>query len=79
MLVVTTDAPIASIGAEVGWTDPSHFARRFRQHMGISPRAYRARSWRHFAARRRCDRRVSSAEVQGLASQEPNLARQGQR
>lgn len=52
-LLATTDAPIGSIGAEVGWPDPSQFSRRFRQHMEMSPREYRTRSRRHFAARRR--------------------------
>jgi AraC-like DNA-binding protein/mannose-6-phosphate isomerase-like protein (cupin superfamily) len=53
MLLATTETPIRSIGAEVGWPDPSQFSRRFRQHMEMSPRAYRTRSRRHFAARRR--------------------------
>ena len=52
-LLATTETPIGSIGAEVGWPDPSQFSRRFRQHMEMSPRAYRARSRRQFAARRR--------------------------
>ena len=50
-LLATTDAPIGSIGAEVGWPDPSQFSRRFRQHMEMSPRTYRARSRKRFAAR----------------------------
>ncbi len=53
MLLATTDAPIGSIGAEVGWPDPSQFSRRFRQHQAMSPRAYRAQSRRHYAARRK--------------------------
>ena len=53
MLLATTDVPIGSIGAEVGWPDPSQFSRRFRQHMEVSPRSYRAQSRRHYAARRR--------------------------
>jgi AraC family L-rhamnose operon transcriptional activator RhaR len=53
MLLATTDASVGSIGVEVGWADPSQFSRRFRQHMDISPREYRVRSRRHYAARRR--------------------------
>lgn len=53
ILLATTDAPVGSIGAEVGWPDPSQFSRRFRQHAGVSPRTYRAQRKHHFAARRR--------------------------
>jgi AraC family L-rhamnose operon transcriptional activator RhaR len=53
MLLATTDTPVGSIGTEVGWADPSQFSRRFRQHMDMSPREYRARSRRHYASRRR--------------------------
>lgn len=35
--------PIASVGATVGWSDPSYFSRRFRAHFGTSPSAYRER------------------------------------
>jgi AraC family L-rhamnose operon transcriptional activator RhaR len=42
-LLVITDRPIATIGAEVGWPDPGYFADRFKIHYGISPRAYRTR------------------------------------
>ena len=52
-LLATTDGAIADIGAQVGWPDPSHFSRRFRQQMGVSPRAYRAKSRMYFAARHR--------------------------
>ncbi len=52
-LLASTDGSIASVGMEVGWPEPSHFSRRFRQHLGMSPRSYRAQSRRHFAARRK--------------------------
>jgi AraC family L-rhamnose operon transcriptional activator RhaR len=32
---------IAQVGAAVGWPDATHFSRRFRALMGISPRTYR--------------------------------------
>jgi AraC family L-rhamnose operon transcriptional activator RhaR len=51
-LLATTDAPVAEIGGQVGWPDPSNFSRRFRQAMGVSPSAYRATSRVHYAARR---------------------------
>jgi AraC family L-rhamnose operon transcriptional activator RhaR len=44
VLLASTDDSVAAIGAEVGWPDPSHFARRFRQAYGRGPRAYRASS-----------------------------------
>ncbi len=36
-----TDRPIGIIGDQVGYEDPLHFSRRFRQHIGVSPRQYR--------------------------------------
>lgn len=42
-LLIVKEAPIATIGMEVGWPDPNHFARRFKDEFGLSPRAYRAK------------------------------------
>ena len=42
-MLASTDLPIASIGASVGWTDPPYFSRRFRAVFGMSPRDYRKR------------------------------------
>jgi AraC family L-rhamnose operon transcriptional activator RhaR len=39
--LLNPDAPIASIGREVGWADAIYFARRFRSLFGMSPREYR--------------------------------------
>jgi AraC family L-rhamnose operon transcriptional activator RhaR len=61
-LLATTDGAIAAIGAQVGWPDASQFSRRFRQHMEMSPLEYRARSRRHYAARRRNDGHPAPAE-----------------
>ena len=52
-LLATTEGTIGAVGAQVGWPEPSHFSRRFRQTMGMSPSDYRARSRSHFAARLR--------------------------
>lgn len=40
-LLANTDEPIARVGARVGWPDPAHFARRFRDLAGICPSDYR--------------------------------------
>ncbi|TDD15685.1 AraC family transcriptional regulator [Kribbella turkmenica] len=41
-LLIETDLPIATIGAMVGWHDPSHATRRFQAHYGRPPTGYRA-------------------------------------
>ncbi|GAA0942940.1 hypothetical protein GCM10009554_35900 [Kribbella koreensis] len=43
-LLANTELPIARIGAEVGWPDPTYFARRFRALSGLTPTEYRQRS-----------------------------------
>ena len=45
-LLRTTDAPIATIADQVGWTDPAYASRQFRQSVGYSPRQYRTLSRR---------------------------------
>jgi AraC family transcriptional regulator, L-rhamnose operon transcriptional activator RhaR len=40
-LLIETDLPVAAIGRLVGWPDPNYASRRFRQHFGHSPAAYR--------------------------------------
>jgi AraC family L-rhamnose operon transcriptional activator RhaR len=42
-MLTSTDLPVASIGAAVGWADPPYFSRRFRAVFGSSPRLYRKR------------------------------------
>lgn len=42
-LLRESDAPIARIAGEVGWTDPDYATRQFRRSVGITPRQYRAR------------------------------------
>lgn len=41
-LLIETELPVASIGATVGWHDPSHATRRFRAVFGLSPSSYRS-------------------------------------
>jgi AraC-like DNA-binding protein len=41
-LLIETELPIATIGAAVGWHDPSHATRRFRSTFGLSPSQYRS-------------------------------------
>ena len=38
-----TVLPIADIGYQLGFTDPSYFSRFFKSRTGLSPRAYQAR------------------------------------
>lgn len=42
-LLSTTQIPLASIAAETGFTDQSHFTRCFREGTGLTPRDYRLR------------------------------------
>lgn len=44
VLLRTTDAPIAVIAEEVGWSDPDFAARQFRRSVGVTPSGYRALS-----------------------------------
>lgn len=43
-LLLQTSRSVTEIGAEVGWPDPSYFARRFGAHFGVAPSDYRTRS-----------------------------------
>jgi AraC family transcriptional regulator, positive regulator of tynA and feaB len=36
-----SDLPVSEVAARCGFTDPSHFARRFRQQFGQSPQQFR--------------------------------------
>jgi AraC family L-rhamnose operon transcriptional activator RhaR len=40
-LLLHTDEPITHIAGAVGWPNQSHFAHRFKTHMGMSAHAYR--------------------------------------
>lgn len=42
-LIVGSFKSIKEVMAAVGWSDPSHFCRDFKQRFGVSPRALRAR------------------------------------
>ncbi|MBE1536929.1 helix-turn-helix domain-containing protein [Actinomadura algeriensis] len=43
-LLANSDLPAARVGAAVGWDNPTYFARRFRELVGLTPTAYRART-----------------------------------
>lgn len=45
-LLRTTDASIATIAEEVGWSDPDFAAHQFRRSVGVTPSGYRALSRR---------------------------------
>lgn len=40
-LLAGTDVPLSEIAVVVGFSDQSHCARRFREHVGVCPRDYR--------------------------------------
>jgi AraC family L-rhamnose operon transcriptional activator RhaR len=42
-MLLNGDTPVSQVGLNVGWPDPSYFARRFKAHYGLSASAYRAR------------------------------------
>lgn len=41
--LVHVAAPVSSIGFELGFADPAYFCRFFKRHVGVGPRAFRAR------------------------------------
>jgi AraC family transcriptional regulator len=40
-LLSGTEMPLSEIALAAGFADQIHFSRRFRQHVGMSPRDYR--------------------------------------
>jgi AraC family transcriptional regulator len=40
-LIVETEFPLAQIALECGFSDQSHFSRRFLQYVGATPRSFR--------------------------------------
>ncbi len=40
-LLAFTSEPAVKIGESIGFSEPAHFARRFRQIVGLTPSAYR--------------------------------------
>ena len=41
-LLLSTTLPISEIGKAVGLSDPYHFSKLFRKHVGLAPRVFRA-------------------------------------
>jgi AraC-like DNA-binding protein len=40
-LLAETDLPLAQIALKIGFSDQSHFSRRFRTLLGLTPRSFR--------------------------------------
>ena len=40
-LLANTDLPLSEIALASGFSDQSHFARRFRERLGVTPSSYR--------------------------------------
>jgi AraC family L-rhamnose operon transcriptional activator RhaR len=57
-LLRRTHLPVGEVGKLVGWPDPNHFSRRFREKLGLSPSRYRQR----FAA---AEKRQGAASATG--------------
>jgi AraC family L-rhamnose operon transcriptional activator RhaR len=66
LLLGSSEDSISSIGAQVGWPDPTHFSRRFRHEHGMTPREYRARVHDHQAAGRGTASRAEASAPGGL-------------
>lgn len=47
-LLINSEKPIKEISSTVGYCDQLHFSAQFRKHIGLSPRAYRARASNQF-------------------------------
>ncbi|MEJ2036720.1 MAG: AraC family transcriptional regulator, partial [Maritimibacter sp.] len=60
-----SDEPIKSLSAMVGYEDPLYFSRVFHRHVGMSPRAFRAKSEQAIAATRPEDRSEDAPTPQG--------------
>jgi len=52
-LVQTTFLSIKEVMAAVGWNDPSHFSRAFKQSFGVSPQELRDALQREYTVARR--------------------------
>ncbi|WP_394175089.1 helix-turn-helix domain-containing protein [Thalassotalea litorea] len=40
MLLLQADLPITSVAYQLGFANPSHFSRAFKEHLGITPKSY---------------------------------------
>lgn len=48
-MLMQTDQPVAQVGQACGYPDAFHFSRHFKQHVGVSPSAYRDQQRRRWA------------------------------
>ena len=44
-LLMTTDMPVESVAAAVGYSSRNHFAKAFRRQMGLNPKAFQMQVW----------------------------------
>ncbi len=51
-LLRSTDAPVADIARQVGWSDPVFASRQFRRNIGATPSEYRKAAWKAAGERR---------------------------
>jgi len=51
-LIMETDFPLAQVALMAGFSDQSHFTRRFRRHVGCTPALFARDQGRRRAARR---------------------------
>jgi AraC-like DNA-binding protein len=50
-LLAESDLPIAEVGAEVGYSNQSHFTKIFREATGMTPKAFRDAAVKHYRGR----------------------------
>ena len=42
---MTTDMPVESVAAAVGYSSRNHYAKAFRRQMGLDPKAFQMQVW----------------------------------
>ncbi|MEL6332487.1 MAG: helix-turn-helix transcriptional regulator, partial [Cyanobacteria bacterium J06626_26] len=44
-LLTTSDLPVESVAAAVGYSSRNHFAKAFRQQVGLNPKTFQMQAW----------------------------------